>query len=154
MRKDAAVWGRLAVGFRLRVLMTSTQPSAVAREHSRAFERSVTPGVHALHPKRQRSQWAAIDTDYENSLEDLLKLQWWLRRDGVEQRSKSPAALLTLGLRGQTIAWKAWDRPEALVGTIWDVPFSDRPGAGVARSTRRCSACRPMHLMEFWACKA
>jgi hypothetical protein len=43
MRKDAAVCGRLAVGFRLRVLMTSTQPSAVAREHSRAFERSAQP---------------------------------------------------------------------------------------------------------------
>src|SRR5260370_33793332 len=135
--------------------MTRTQPSAVAREHSRALERSAHPWrPRAESEEAALSQWAAIDADYENAREDLLKLQWGLRQDGVEQRSKSPVALLTLGLGGQTIAWKAWGRPEALVRTIWDVPFSDRPGAGVARSTRRCSPCRPIHLMDFWACKA
>jgi hypothetical protein len=44
----------------------------------------VTIGVYALNPKTQRSKWVAIDADYENALEDLLKLQWELRQDGVE----------------------------------------------------------------------
>ena len=44
----------------------------------------LTIGVFALNPKTQRSKWVAIDADYENALEDLLKLQWELRRDGVE----------------------------------------------------------------------
>ena len=44
----------------------------------------LTIGVYALNPKTQRSKWVAIDADYENALEDLLKLQWELRQDGVE----------------------------------------------------------------------
>ena len=40
--------------------------------------------MYALNPKTQRSKWVAIDADYENALEDLLKLQWELRQDGVE----------------------------------------------------------------------
>jgi hypothetical protein len=43
-----------------------------------------TIGLYALNPKTQSSKWAAIDADYENALEDLLKLQWELRQDGVE----------------------------------------------------------------------
>lgn len=43
-----------------------------------------TLGLYALNPKTQRSKWVAIDADYENALEDLLKLQWQLRQDGVE----------------------------------------------------------------------
>jgi hypothetical protein len=44
----------------------------------------LTIGVFALNPKTQRSKWVAIDADYENALEDLLKLQWELGQDGVE----------------------------------------------------------------------
>jgi hypothetical protein len=44
----------------------------------------LTIGIYALNPRTQRSKWVAIDADYENALEDLLKLQWELRRDGVE----------------------------------------------------------------------
>ena len=44
----------------------------------------LTIGVYALNPNTQRSKWVAIDADYENALEDLLKLQWELRQDGVE----------------------------------------------------------------------
>ena len=44
----------------------------------------LTIGVYALNPETQRSKWVAIDADYENALEDLLKLQWELRQDGVE----------------------------------------------------------------------
>ncbi len=44
----------------------------------------LTIGVYALNPKTQRSKWVAIDADYESALDDLLKLQWELRQDGVE----------------------------------------------------------------------
>jgi hypothetical protein len=44
----------------------------------------VTFGLYSLNPKTQRSKWVAIDADYENALEDLLKLQWELRQDGVD----------------------------------------------------------------------
>jgi hypothetical protein len=43
-----------------------------------------TIGLYALNPNTQRCKWVAIDADYENALEDLLKLQWKLRQDGVE----------------------------------------------------------------------
>lgn len=44
----------------------------------------VTIGLYALNPHSQRSKWVAIDADYAGALEDLLKLQWELRQDGVE----------------------------------------------------------------------
>ncbi len=44
----------------------------------------LTIGIYALNPKTQRSKWVAIDADYENALDDLLKLQWELRQDGVD----------------------------------------------------------------------
>ena len=44
----------------------------------------ITIGIYALNPRTQRSKWVAIDADYENALEDLLKLQWELAQDGVE----------------------------------------------------------------------
>ncbi len=43
-----------------------------------------TIGFYALNPQTQRSKWVAIDADYDNALEDLLKLQWQLHKDGVE----------------------------------------------------------------------
>jgi hypothetical protein len=51
------------------------------REH---LSGGLTIGIYALNPKTQRSKWVAIDADYENALEDLLKLQWELRQDGIE----------------------------------------------------------------------
>jgi hypothetical protein len=44
----------------------------------------LTIALYAINPKTQRSKWVAIDADYESALEDLLKLQWELRQDGVE----------------------------------------------------------------------
>src|SRR3984957_14670009 len=41
-------------------------------------------GLYALNPNTQPSKWVAIDADYGNALEDLLKLQWELHQDGVE----------------------------------------------------------------------
>ena len=51
------------------------------REH---LNGQITIGVYALNPKTQRSKWVAIDADYANALDDLLRLQWELQRDGVE----------------------------------------------------------------------
>jgi len=51
------------------------------REH---LNGQLTIGIYALNPRTQRSKWVAIDADYENALDDLLKLQWELRQDGVE----------------------------------------------------------------------
>jgi hypothetical protein len=51
------------------------------REH---LNGRLTAGMYALNPNTQRAKWVAIDADYENALEDLLKLQWELRQDGVE----------------------------------------------------------------------
>jgi len=51
------------------------------REH---LNGQITIGIYALNPRTQRSKWVAIDADYENAMEDLLKLQWELGQDGVE----------------------------------------------------------------------
>ena len=54
---------------------------ATIRQH---LEGTLTIGLYAINPHSQRCKWVAIDADYENALEDLLKLQWQLRQDGVE----------------------------------------------------------------------
>src|SRR6266481_5572034 len=51
------------------------------REH---LNGQLTTGLYALNPTTQCSKWVAIDADYESALDDLLKLQWELRLDGVE----------------------------------------------------------------------
>lgn len=48
------------------------------------LEGAITIGIYAINPETQRSKWVAIDADYADALADLLKLQWELRRDGVE----------------------------------------------------------------------
>lgn len=63
----------------------------------------ITIGIYALSPKTQRSKWVAIDADYDNALDDLLKLQWELRRDGVE-------AALEKSRRGAHL-WIFCDKP-------------------------------------------
>jgi hypothetical protein len=40
--------------------------------------------LYAINPSTQRCKWVAIDADYENSMEDLLKLQYHLIQDRVE----------------------------------------------------------------------
>jgi hypothetical protein len=44
----------------------------------------LTVGLYSINPKTQRSKWVAIDADYKNAVEDLLKLQYELTQDGVE----------------------------------------------------------------------
>lgn len=48
------------------------------------MEGQITIGLYAINPSTQRCKWVAIDADYPDALEDLLKLQWELRLDGVE----------------------------------------------------------------------
>jgi hypothetical protein len=67
------------------------------REH---LNRRLTIGMFALSPQTQSSKWVAIDADYANALEDLLKLQWELRQDGVEaalEKSRRGAHLWIFG---------------------------------------------------------
>ena len=54
---------------------------ATVRRH---LEGDLTIGLYAINPSTQRCRWVAIDADYEAALEDLLKLQWELRQDGVD----------------------------------------------------------------------
>jgi hypothetical protein len=54
---------------------------AIVRQH---LEGALTIAIYAINPRTQRSKWVAIDADYEDALNDLLKLQWELKQDGVE----------------------------------------------------------------------
>ena len=51
------------------------------RQH---LEGKVTVGLYAINPSNQRCKWVAIDADYKNAMEDLLKLQYRLTQDRVE----------------------------------------------------------------------
>src|SRR5208283_1306737 len=44
----------------------------------------ITVGLYAINPSTQRCKWVAIDADYRNAMEDLLKLQYHLTQDRVE----------------------------------------------------------------------
>jgi hypothetical protein len=54
---------------------------AILRNH---LEGTITIGLYAINPETQRCKWVAIDADYPDALNDLLKLQWELRQDGVD----------------------------------------------------------------------
>ena len=51
------------------------------RQH---LEGTITVGLYAINPCNQRCKWVAIDADYKNAMEDLLKLQYRLTQDRVE----------------------------------------------------------------------
>jgi len=51
------------------------------RQH---LEGEITVGLYAISPSTQRCKWVAIDADYKNAMEDLLKLQYHLWQDNVE----------------------------------------------------------------------
>lgn len=50
----------------------------------RHMEGEVTVGLYAINPSTQRCKWVAIDADYKNAMEDLLKLQYHLGQDRVQ----------------------------------------------------------------------
>jgi hypothetical protein len=48
------------------------------------LEGKITIGLYAINPLNQRCKWVAIDADYTNAMDDLIKLQYQLTQDGVE----------------------------------------------------------------------
>ena len=98
-----------------------------------------TLGVEALNPKTQRSPWVAIDADYENALEDLLRLQWEVRQVELSRVSKSPLPVLNSGSSPTTHCLQGTGQARGLRGEK-RTSKTDRPGAGVAPSRRRYSA--------------
>src|SRR3984885_4552795 len=44
----------------------------------------ITINLYAINPETQRSKWVAIDGDFQGAIEALFKLQWELKKDGVE----------------------------------------------------------------------
>jgi hypothetical protein len=59
--------------------------------------------LYAINPSTQRCKWVAIDADYKDALEDLLKLNYYLGRDGV-------SAALEKSRRGGHL-WVFFDSP-------------------------------------------
>jgi hypothetical protein len=51
------------------------------RQH---LEGKITVGLYAICPSTQNCKWVAIDADYKNSMEDLLRLQYHLTQDRVQ----------------------------------------------------------------------
>jgi TOTE conflict system, Archaeo-Eukaryotic Primase domain len=50
----------------------------------RHLEGKITVGLYAINPDNQCCKWVAVDADYKNAMEDLLKLQYRLGQDGVQ----------------------------------------------------------------------
>jgi len=48
------------------------------------LEGKITIGLYAVNPSSQRCKWVAIDADYTNAMEDLVKLQYYLTQDRVD----------------------------------------------------------------------
>jgi hypothetical protein len=44
----------------------------------------ITIGLYAINPTNQRCKWVAIDADYPNAMDHLIKLQYQLNQDHVE----------------------------------------------------------------------
>jgi hypothetical protein len=69
----------------------------------RHLEGEITIGLYAINPITQRSKWVAIDADYADAIEDLLKLQYSLQKQRVE-------AALEMSKRGGHL-WIFMERP-------------------------------------------
>jgi hypothetical protein len=65
----------------------------------------ITIALYAINPSTQCCKWVAIDADYKDALEDLLKLNYYLGRDGV-------SAALEKSRRGGHL-WVFFDTPQA-----------------------------------------
>ncbi len=48
------------------------------------MEGRITIGLYAINPSNQRCKWVAIDADYLNAMDDLIKLQYQLTTDHVD----------------------------------------------------------------------
>jgi hypothetical protein len=63
---------------------TDVPPMLTDETIRRHLRGEITVGLYAINPSTQRCKWVAIDADYKNSMEDLLKLQYHLSQDRVE----------------------------------------------------------------------
>jgi len=70
--------------FRAKEKGTETSLSLSEATIHRHLEGEITVGLYAINPSNQRCKWIAIDADYKNAMEDLLKLQYHLTQDKVE----------------------------------------------------------------------
>lgn len=59
-------------------------PTLTAGTIRRHLEGEITVGLYAINPVTQRSKWIALDADHPCALEDLFKLQYSLRQDGID----------------------------------------------------------------------
>jgi len=89
--------------FRPKARGTDEELSLTAATIRRHLEGEITIGLYAINPATQRSKWVAIDADYPNAMEDLLKLQYSLHQDNVE-------AALEMSKRGGHL-WIFMDQP-------------------------------------------
>lgn len=89
--------------FRPKAKGTSAKFRLTAATLLRHLEGEITVGLYAINPANQRSKWVAIDADYANAMEDLLKLQYSLKQDKVE-------AALEMSKRGGHL-WIFMERP-------------------------------------------
>jgi len=81
------------------------QPPELTYETLRGhLEGQITIALYAINPSTQRCKWVAIDADYRDALEDLLKLNYYLGRDGV-------SATLEKSRRGGHL-WVFFDAPQ------------------------------------------
>jgi hypothetical protein len=58
----------------------SLTPNTIQRH----IEGEITIALYAINPANQRCKWVAIDADYKDALNDLIKLGYYLKQDGVE----------------------------------------------------------------------
>lgn len=60
----------------------------------------ITVGLYAIDPRSQCSKWLAVDADYATALNDLLKLRYAMKEDGLEpalEQSRRGAHLWVFG---------------------------------------------------------
>jgi hypothetical protein len=89
--------------FRPKPRRTSKEVSLTPGTIRRHLEGDITIGLYAMNPATQRSKWVAIDADYADAMEDLLKLQYCLQQDSVD-------AALEMSKRGGHL-WVFMERP-------------------------------------------
>ncbi len=61
------------------------EPQSLTHETIRKhLEGEITIALYAISPSSQRCKWVAIDADYKHAMEDLVKLEYYLKEDQVE----------------------------------------------------------------------
>jgi hypothetical protein len=90
--------------FRPKEKRTGKPISLTDRTLKQHLEGELTIALYAINPASQRCKWVAIDADYKDSMEDLLKLQYYLQEDKVQ-------AALEMSKRGGHL-WIFFEKPQ------------------------------------------